>query len=107
MRCPARVTHVVPRWITPRTKPSQADLLPDELHLVLRDERDHGVRGNAEVVGREARPQARDPPGLDLLHGTIDRPLERHLASDRVWLHLLNLRLDEIEGEAEEGGEEA
>merc|ERR1740133_682247 len=61
---------------------------------------------DAEVVGGEARPQACDAASSDLCHGAINRSLERHLTCDRIWLHLLNLGLDEIEGQAEERGEE-
>merc|ERR1712014_185689 len=73
--------------------PSQAGLLPDALQLLLRDERDHGVRRNAEVVRGEACPQTCDATRLHLLHGTVDGPLEGHLAGHWVGLHLLNLRL--------------
>merc|ERR1712146_673997 len=55
---------------------------PELLHVVLRDEGDHRVGGDTHVVGGEARPQTGDAA-------------------------LLHLRLDVVEGQGKEGGEEA
>mmetsp|Transcript_23388 Transcript_23388/g.69632 ORF Transcript_23388/g.69632 Transcript_23388/m.69632 type:complete len:319 (+) Transcript_23388:530-1486(+) len=86
---------------------SHAHAAPHVLHGVLRDQRDHRVRRDAHVVGGEAGPQTRDAALLHLLHRAVDGTLERHLTRDRVRLGLLHLRLDEVEGQREEGSEEA
>mmetsp|Transcript_127560 Transcript_127560/g.407986 ORF Transcript_127560/g.407986 Transcript_127560/m.407986 type:complete len:280 (-) Transcript_127560:57-896(-) len=62
---------------------------------------------DAHVVGREAGPQTSDAADLDLLHGAIDRALEWHLTGHRIGLRLLDLCLDIVERQREEGGEEA
>merc|ERR1719253_1181829 len=82
-------------------------LLPKALDLILSNEGDHRVRSNAEVVRWKTSPQAGDTAHLDLLHGTVDGSLEGHLASHRVRLRLLNLGLDEVKRQAEEGREKA
>eukprot|EP00444_Apocalathium_aciculiferum_P060374 CAMPEP_0183598890 /NCGR_PEP_ID=MMETSP0371-20130417/179156_1 /TAXON_ID=268820 /ORGANISM="Peridinium aciculiferum, Strain PAER-2" /LENGTH=338 /DNA_ID=CAMNT_0025810951 /DNA_START=387 /DNA_END=1399 /DNA_ORIENTATION=- len=79
---------------------------PHLLDLILCNQGDHRMRRDAHVVGREAGPQTRDAADLDLLHGAIDRALEWHLTGHRIGLRLLDLRLDIIEREREEGGEE-
>merc|ERR1711862_669369 len=85
---------------------SQADCAPELLDLVLRKGGDHRVRRNAEVVCREPRPELLRASLLDLLDGAINRPFEWELTSDRIRLHLLDLRLHEVEREREEGREE-
>merc|ERR1712127_663951 len=81
--------------------------LPEALHLVLGNQSDHGMWCNAEVVCGETSPQTKDAAHLDLLHGTINWALERHLSCDGIGLHLLDLRLHKVEWKAEGRGCEA
>mmetsp|Transcript_84903 Transcript_84903/g.149890 ORF Transcript_84903/g.149890 Transcript_84903/m.149890 type:complete len:211 (+) Transcript_84903:61-693(+) len=86
---------------------SEAHALPNLLDLILRNKGDHGMRRDAEVVCWESCPETRDSTHLDLFHRAIDGALEWHLARNRIWLRLLYLRLDKVEGQAEERREES
>ena len=85
---------------------SQVKGSPELFDAVLNDEGDGGDGPCAGKVDRKSgveskwtRPQR--------LQGAIQRPLEGHLSSAWVWLHLLQLRLNEVEGQGEDRAEEA
>merc|ERR1712039_583080 len=92
------------RRIVPASNPHG---LPQPLDLVLHDERNPNLGGHLDIVGWEASPETQDSTSLELLCEAIRRPLVRHLACHRIGLHLLHLRLDEVERQAVESGGEA
>merc|ERR1712129_209889 len=77
---------------------------PHLLDLVLGNQRDHSMRSDAEVVGREPSPQTENAAHFHLLECAVDGTLEGHLARHWIRLHLLDLRLHEVKGQTEGGG---
>ena len=69
-------------------------------------QRDDRVRRDAHAVGREAGVERQRPPLGDRLEGAVDGARVGHLAV-RSGLHLLDLRLDVVEGQRGGRGEEA
>mmetsp|Transcript_122686 Transcript_122686/g.333162 ORF Transcript_122686/g.333162 Transcript_122686/m.333162 type:complete len:367 (+) Transcript_122686:204-1304(+) len=86
---------------------SQAQLGPQGLDVVLGDQCDHGVRGDAHVERGETGIEAERPSFLHRLHSAVERALVLQLPGDRVRLLLLHLRLHVVERQREEGREEA
>merc|ERR1711988_519913 len=84
------------------TTHSQTQLTPHALYLILSNESNHGVRSNAEIIRWESSPEARNASSPHLLHRTIDGPFKWHLTCHWIGFHLLNLRLNEVERQAEE-----
>merc|ERR1711972_491320 len=76
---------------------------PHTLDPVLHDERNANLGGHLGIVGREPGPQAQETASLELLGSAVQWSLVWHLTSHRIRLHLLHLRLDEVERQAEEG----
>mmetsp|Transcript_89534 Transcript_89534/g.278634 ORF Transcript_89534/g.278634 Transcript_89534/m.278634 type:complete len:245 (+) Transcript_89534:237-971(+) len=85
---------------------SEAHGAPGLLDVVLGDERQHGVGGDADIECGEAGVEAQRPAFRHDLHRAIHGALVLELPRDGVGLLLLHLRLDKVEGQGEEGGEE-
>merc|ERR1712045_169646 len=82
-------------------------LIPALLDEVLRNQSDHGVRGDADVESRKASIEAQWAALLHDCHSTIERARILQLACGWVWLLRLHYALHEVERQREEGCEEA
>ena len=86
--------------------PLQPDLLLPLGQVGHEQQRDHRVRRDADAVGREARVEREGPLAGNGLERAVDRARVRHLPVGSG-LHLLDLRLDVVEGQRGGRGEEA